>query len=71
MYKDFFTAGTSIVLFKSECLIGVEENIVKMGRIALKICLNQCSLIKGHASLKEVLEFLFELLDSVPESFGI
>lgn len=67
MYKDFFTAGTSIVLFKSECLIEVEENTVKMGRIALKICSNQCSLIKGHASLKEVLDFLFELLDSVPE----
>lgn len=55
------------MLFKSECLIEVEENTVKMGRIALKICSNQCSLIKGHASLKEVLDFLFELLDSVPE----
>lgn len=71
MYKDFFTTGTSIVFFKSECLIELEKNTVKMERIALKICSNQCSLIKGHASLKEVLQFLFELLDSVPESFGI
>lgn len=29
------------------------------------------SLIKGCASLREVPEFLFELLDSAPESFGI